>query len=119
MKKYQQTFLGLLGLIFTASSLANSSPVKISTGTQESYGHVYRTVNVTNTVDKLNIQNVQVNRGQCLGSSGNPKRPYALPFGKTQTYRYMIYNGVNRANYVCDIIEIVVKTNQGDWTFNP
>lgn len=68
---------------------------------------------------KLNIQDVQVNRGQCLGSSGNPKRPYPLPFGKTQTYPYMIYNGVNRANYVCYIIEIIVKTDQGDWTFNP
>lgn len=74
---------------------------------------------MASTVDKLNIQDVQVNRDQCLRSSGKPKRPYPLPFGKTQTYRYMIYNGVNKANYVCYIIEIIVKTDQGDWTFNP
>lgn len=65
-------------------------------------------------MDNLNIEDVQVNHGQCLGSSGNPKRPYALPFGKTQTYHYMIYNEVNKANYMCDIIEIVVKTDRGD-----
>ncbi len=44
---------------------------------------------------------------------------HSLPFGKTQTYRYMIYNGMNRANYKYDIIEIVIKTNQGDWTVKP
>lgn len=44
---------------------------------------------------------------------------HSLPFGKTQTYRYMIYNGMNGANYNCDIIEIVIKTNQGDWTVKP
>ncbi|MDM9282974.1 hypothetical protein QU814_07200 [Providencia rettgeri] len=93
--------------------------MKITSGTQQSSGTVYRTVNITSTVDKLTINTVQVNRGQCWNSVGNPVRPYALPFGKTQTYRYMIYNGMSRTNFNCDIIEIVIKTNQGDWTVKP
>ncbi|MBQ0688701.1 hypothetical protein J7315_21875 [Providencia rettgeri] len=72
---------------------------------------LYRTVNVTSTVDKLTINGVQVNRGQCNGSVGNPNRPYSLLFGKTQTYRYMIYNGMSRTNYIFDIF---LKSDQGD-----
>lgn len=119
MKNYRKLIISILGIIFTAGSFASQSPVKISTGTQESYGHAYRTINVTSTVDKLNIHDVQVNRGQCRSSLDNPRRSYSLPFGRTQTYRYMIYNRVSKANYVCDIIEIVIKTDQGDWTFKP
>ncbi len=70
-------------------------------------------------MNTLTINSVRVNRGKCHDSIGNPVRPYSLPFGKTQTYRYMIYNGMSKTNYNCDIIEIVVKTDQGDWTFNP
>ncbi|MEY0291193.1 hypothetical protein AB7V94_20500 [Providencia rettgeri] len=119
MKHYQQIFLGIIGLIFTAASFASQLPMKITSGTQQMTGNVYRTVNITSTVDKLTINDVQVNRGQCNDSYGNPMRPYSLPFGKTKTYRYMIYNGMNGANYNCDIIEIVIKTNQGDWTVKP
>lgn len=120
MKHYQLIFLGIVGIIFTSMSFASQLPMKITSGTQQhSSGSVYRTVNITSTVDKLTINDVKVNRGQCQDSIGNPSRPYSLPFGKTQTYRYMIYNGMNRANYNCDIIEIVIKTNQGDWTVKP
>ncbi|WP_275076827.1 hypothetical protein [Providencia rettgeri] len=119
MKRYQQFIFGLLGLVFTTTSFATQLPIKITSGTQQSTGHVYRTVNITSTVDALTINSVRVNRGQCHDSIGNPVRPYSLPFGKTQTYRYMIYNGMSNTNYNCDIIEIVVKTDQGDWTFNP
>ena len=67
MNKYQQIIICLLGLIFTVSSFANQSPIKISMGTEKSsYGHVYRTVNITSTMDKLNIHDVRDNRKQCV-----------------------------------------------------
>ncbi len=47
------------------ASFASQLPMKITSGTQQSSGTVYRTVNITSTVDKLTINTVQVNRGQC------------------------------------------------------
>ena len=103
--------------------IPSTSPVKVSTGSESTQmgnmDFTYRTVKITGMADGLIVNNVSVNRGQCRASSNNPTRPDNLPFGATQSYQYVLYNGFANSSFSCDIIEIVVSTNQGDWTFNP
>ena len=100
-----------------AASQPSSSPVKVSVGQELfQYGAVrtpYRTVNIVGVSEGLVINRVTVNRNQCSESSGNPKKPISLPFGKTVTYKYSVeYRR-------CDVVEIVVNTNQGEWVVKP
>ena len=94
-----------------------ANPFKIWVGERLfEYGTIktpYRTVNITSTADNLIINEVTVNRNQCSASIGNPKKPIELPFGATATYDY------NIQHRRCDVVEIVVKTNKGDLTFQP
>lgn len=97
--------------------------VKVSVGQKSSVmgnmEHVYRVVNVTGLADSVTVNQVSVNRGQCRASSSNPKTAYKLPFGATKSYSYMIHNGMTGDDYNCDVVEIVVSTNMGNWTFKP
>lgn len=119
MKTYRYAVILIIGFIFSSISFAESAPFNVNIGTQKINRSVYRTVNITSTVDNVMINQVDVNRGQCRASISNPSRSYTLPFGKTQSYLFMIYNSMNGSNYHCDIIEIKVKTSQGEWTFKP
>ncbi len=102
-------------LCVSSSVLAKNESVKISVGQEGNY----RVVNVTGLANELTINKVVVNRGQCRASLSNPIKPYTLKFGATQSYRYMLYNSVNGSRYHCDVVEIVVETAQGTWTFTP
>lgn len=99
------------------ATAATEAPFKISIGERMfRYGSVqtpYRTVNIVSTSDNLIINKVAVNRGQCTESIGNPKQAAKIPFGSTITYEY------NIQYKRCDVVEVVVKTNQNDWTFRP
>ncbi|MGX1126873.1 hypothetical protein [Pseudomonas sp. HLS-6 TE3448] len=96
---------------------AETSPVKINVDERLfKYGAVrtpYRTVNIVSVADDLTINGVIVNRNQCTESMANPKKPVSLPFGKTITYSY------NIEYRRCDVVEVVVDTSKGTWTFNP
>jgi hypothetical protein len=106
----------LLACLYVSSGvLAKNESVKISVGQEGNY----RVVNVTGLANELTINKVVVNRGQCRTSWGNPAKPYTLKFGATQPYRYMLYNSLNGSRYHCDVVEIVVETDQGAWTFTP
>lgn len=102
---------------------SSTTPVKVSIGNESNQvgnmDFTYRTVSITGIADGLVVNNITVNRGQCSASNTNPKRPYNLGFGATQIYKYVLYNGFANTSFNCDIVEIVVSTNQGDWTFNP
>lgn len=107
----------LLLLVFTSACTnenVETSPIKVSVGEKLfQYGTVrtpYRTVDITSIADGLTINSVMVNRNQCRASVGNPSKSFNLSFGKTITYNY---------NVKCDIVEIVIDTNKGSWTFNP
>ncbi|WPS58052.1 hypothetical protein RDV79_05310 [Aeromonas dhakensis] len=102
-------------LCVSSGVLAKNESVKISVGQEGNY----RVVNVTGLANELTINKVVVNRGQCRASLSNPIKPYTLKFGATQSYRYMLYNSVNGSRYHCDVVEIVVETAQGTWTFTP
>lgn len=108
-------YLLLACLCVSSGVLAKNESVKISVGQEGNY----RVVNVTGLANKLTINKVVVNRDQCRASLSNPIKPYTLKFGATQSYRYMLYNSVNGSRYHCDVVEIVVETAQGTWTFTP
>lgn len=100
------------------SQPSSQSPVQVQIGeSQDSYGTTFRTVDVTSTMDNLVINNVMVNRGHCASTINNPKNPYKLLFGKTKRYKYILQSISMITS--CNVIEIIVKTNQGDWTFKP
>lgn len=96
---------------------AATLPVKINVDERLfQYGSVrtpYRTVNITSVAEGLVVNGVVVNRNQCSAKLGNPNKPFELPFGRTVTFEY------NIQHRRCDVVEIVVQTNQGDWTFTP
>ncbi|HGE8266167.1 TPA: hypothetical protein ACGD2I_000572 [Aeromonas hydrophila] len=108
-------YLLLACLCVSSGVLAKNESVKISVGQEGNY----RVVNVTGLANELTINKVVVNRDQCRTSLSNPIKPYTLKFGATQSYRYMLYNSVNGSRYHCDVVEIVVETAQGTWTFTP
>lgn len=108
-------YLLLTCLCVSSGVLAKNESVKISVGQEGNY----RVVNVTGLANELTINKVVVNRGQCRASWGDPVKPYTLKFGATQSYRYMLYNSLNGNRYHCDVVEIVVETDQGAWTFTP
>lgn len=104
-------------VVSETSAISTTSPVKVNIGERLfEYGTIrtpYRTVNITSVADKLIINSVIVNRNQCSSSVGNPKKAFELPFGKNVTYDF------NIQSHRCDVVEIVVKTNKGDWTVTP
>lgn len=108
-------YLLLACLCVSSGVLAKNESVKISVGQEGNY----RVVNVTGLANELTINKVVVNRDQCRASLSNPIKPYTLKFGATQSYRYMLYNSINGSRYHCDVVEIVVETAQGAWTFTP
>lgn len=121
------TSAGLTGLSIPSPGTQGSSPVpasqtktppvKISIGDYLfQYGAVrtpYRTVNIVGVSEGLVINSVVVNRNQCADSMQNPKKPISLPYGKTVTYRY------NIEYRRCDVIEVAISTNQGEWVLHP
>lgn len=108
-------YLLLACLCVSCGVLANNGSVKISVGQEGNY----RIVNVTGLADELTVNKVMVNRNQCNPSLSNPNKAYTLKFGATQSYRYMLYNSMSGKRYHCDVVEIVVETDQGAWTFTP
>lgn len=110
-----KSYILLACLCASAGALAKSDAVKVSVGEEGDY----RVVNITGLADSLTVNKVVVNRNQCNASWGNPAKPYVLKFGATNSYRYMLYNSLNGSRYHCDVIEIVVETDQGAWTYTP
>ena len=77
--------------------------------------YYYRQIKVTSMTDGLVITGVNVNRGQCRPVDDKHKGSYNVPFGSTMVYNYWLYNGLNNAQYDCNVVEIVVNTNKGQW----
>lgn len=122
MKSIKLIALLLLLGISQYSLAGNNAPVKVTLGERTStwsgYDTTFRVVNITGLVDKLNVNRVVVNRGQCKESPNNPKNVYSLSFGQTQSYSYYLHSTAS-GSFNCDIIEIVVDTDKGQWTFSP
>ncbi|QCJ71560.1 hypothetical protein C9446_17985 [Providencia heimbachae] len=102
----------LLGLS-TFSVYAEEAPIQLSAGPSTA-GRSYSKIYVTSRVDSVVIKKINVNRGNCKDAEDRPWKPVRLSFGSTYE---RIFTG-KRGGTPCNVIEVVVDTSQGVWTFN-
>lgn len=101
------TILVLLISIVMISACGNSKPnVEVTYEYQTTYGYTYPSVNVKAISDIVTINNIILNRGNC---SGNVVQilPRRLKFGESIS---KIVNGN------CDVKQVDVLTDDGDWS---
>jgi hypothetical protein len=101
----------ILILFFSSLVWSGKAPLKISYSHQKLvYGYL-PVVKVTSVTDKLIVNDIIVNRGNCGVSrkmnDGRDRYPFELKYGQHS------FIGVDQG---CNILEIIVKTNHGDWT---
>lgn len=114
--------LSILNFSGCASEDSGESPIKIEI--VQKYDRVmysyFPEIIITSVVDKLKINDVIVNKGNCKYTNLNivmqdrnfktvPLVPSELTFGK------QLGIALNRD---CKVLKVDVKTNQGDWTAN-
>lgn len=113
MKQIKYVLFMLVVSLFCLSTVhaeTAPAPIKVQFGfmpnnfDKTTYGVVY----ITSIVEKVTIQSVVVNRGNCYPSAGNPKSSLILNFGEAHAYKF---------NKCSDVIEAVVTTDQGQWTY--
>lgn len=105
------------------------APVKLTinekTSQYETLGSKMKVFTVVSLVDDVVINDFIIDKGRCVNFK---VKPFHLKFGHSYDWKYkkaayMYYQGqwnespTELAN--CPDLEIVVKTNQGDWTFAP
>ncbi len=107
-------------IVFTHFIFAQSAPIRISV--QQAYNsawhYYYPKILITSIVDKVKIQQVTVNKGNCrfsntdIGYVNGRFRPIKLI---PRTLKYGEDLEI-RLKPSCHLLRIDVKTNQGDWT---
>ncbi|EME8538592.1 hypothetical protein V0N16_002790 [Salmonella enterica] len=89
----------------------NQNPIEVRLAENTAWGTMSM-VNITSLTNSVTINDVVVNRGNCTLFVSNQLKQYrqrTLKYGEQTKYGF---------NTDCNIREIVVKTNQGDWVFN-
>ena len=104
----------LTGMTVLLSACGRSEPpIKIETydRTNAIFNVPYVEVDVTAVVDKITIENIIVNRGNCkienVTYNGRRKLPRKLVFGESVSVSF---------GTPCYASEVEVETNQGSWT---
>lgn len=111
--KYFLISLMFLGLNVKAEP---QDPFKITTGEVGSY----LVVRLTSVVDEVTVTDVFVNRGACNHpSANNPRQPLKIRFGQSKDWKWMVYNQYSGTEYPCNVLEIEVRTTEGNWTYYP
>ncbi|WNV46004.1 hypothetical protein [Aeromonas phage AerS_266] len=111
-----KTLLVMLMMVSFPSMAEPQDPFKLQTGQVGNY----LVIRLTSVVDQVTVNNVIVNRGGCdRPSLGNPKSGTVIRFGQSKDWRWMVFNPNNGNSYPCEVLEIVVKTSEGDWTYTP
>jgi hypothetical protein len=90
------------------SSKPEKAPVKVTSSQawNRAYGFYYPKLTITAT-DDVTVNDVVVNRGSCKrGDSGFPRE---LKYGSSMEVR---------VNSGCDLLEVKIATNKGDWSFS-
>jgi len=105
------------------------APVKLSinekTSQYETLGSKMKVFTVISLVDDVVINDFIIDKGRCVNFK---VKPFHLKFGRSYDWKYKkaaymysqgqwVESPTELAN--CPDLEIVVKTNQGDWTFTP
>lgn len=106
-------------LLLAAAALAACSgkpAVDVATydKVNQTFNVKYVEVKVTSKVDKIEIQNVVVNRGNCKIEKiremfGGKTLPKTLEYGETAEFSF---------SGPCSASEVEVDTDQGSWTWN-
>ncbi|WP_272572345.1 hypothetical protein [Providencia sp. PROV258] len=109
----KKAILAILFGLSSFSSLADNIPIQVSAGPSTA-GRSYSKIYVTSRVDSVVIKKINVNRGNCKDAEERPWKPVRLSFGSTYE---RIFTG-KRGGTPCNVIEVVVDTSQGVWTFN-
>ena len=115
MKKTLIT-LALIASTFTTQAFAESAPMDISVETLPAQHNI----KVTALANNLKVTGIVMNRGNCdvklaqtrlqlIQNKPRPRYPVALNYGQS-TNAYAL-------TYQCDVREITVQSNQGDWTW--
>lgn len=104
----KKMLLALALSLCSAGALAEQAPVKVSTGPSSAYGNV--NVYITAITDTVVVKKVRVNRGHCSEAEviSNGRLPIRLNYGST----------MHRVLLRCNVMEVSIDTDQGDWTFN-
>lgn len=105
MKKF---LMALLGFSLSSVAFANA-PFEVSLRSNPFYG--YAMVDIVSDTDGLVITDVVANRGKCGKSELSAYNPKELDFSDKASYHI---RGCREQN----IREIVVKTNQGDYSYS-
>lgn len=108
---YFGIFSAVISLFSTESALASEAPVSVEVGKRinQVTGQANPLIIVTSRSDLVNIRDVIVNRGNCsvfaydLGA-----KERSLRYGQTVTYR---------SNNCKKVLEIVIDTDKGSWTY--
>ncbi|QDB70343.1 hypothetical protein CF8_0174 [Aeromonas phage CF8] len=107
--------ISLLFLGFSAKA-EPQDPFLVQSGEQGNY----LVIQLTSVVDEVTVNSVWVNRGGCDNPSlGNPGKGTKIRYGQSKNYRWMIYNSMNGNSYPCNVLEIEVRTTEGNWTYYP
>lgn len=99
--------LALLGIsLFCVNAMADNSPVSLRLGKEGNLS----VIKVYSEVNRVTIRGLEVNRGNCSVTKGgiSGTADGVTVFGESQNY------------YApgCNVREVVVYTDQGNWTFN-
>lgn len=105
------------------------APVKLTisekTSQYETLGSKMKVFTLVSLVDDVIINDFIIDKGRCINFK---VKPFHLKFGRSYDWKYkkaayMYYQGqwVESKTQLsdCPDLEVVVKTNQGDWTFTP
>ena len=109
--------LALIASTFgSAQVLAESAPLDISVETFPAQHNI----KVTALANNLNVTDIVMNRGNCevklaqtrlqlIQNKPRPRYPVAIQYGQSTQAYALTHN--------CEVREIMVQTNQGDWTW--
>lgn len=99
----------LTSIISAGSSLAQSSPMKVQQGSEyvSGWNRVVKYVYIQSTENNLVITRVVLNRGNCQTMLSGYSVPVSLKYG--DTLKAIVDH--------CNVLEVDVQTNKGNFTY--
>lgn len=87
---------------------SRQAPVSIEKSmTPSPWGAAIPLVTITSKVNNVKLTDLKINRGNCIWGASQKRLPVDMVFGQTLSYVAL----------GCQIEEVEIKTDQGDYTF--
>lgn len=103
----------VLMTVFALPAMAAEAPIQIGSGPTNA-GPMYAKIYVTSLSDNIVIKKIVVNRGNCKDAEATPWRPVRLGFGSRLDRIFVGKDGFS----TCNVLEVAVETDQGNWRTN-